>query len=117
MQPNPYEASHEPYTPLGSKQSLPVWRPSRGYVLLEVFWIALAIVMAGYVALFSLLRPLGPANYYELALVLLAFFGEFFVIPTALGGLLGRIGMGAGAVCGFVLFMAVAQHAYFHGHF
>jgi hypothetical protein len=100
---------------------------SRSYVLLEAFWIALAIAMTGYIAVWILLQPLvnnhvftaAENNFYSVFLVLLvlALFGELFVIPTALGGLFGRIGMGVGAVIGLVLLVFISQHAFFHGHF
>jgi hypothetical protein len=119
---NPYEASEHPDGPMEAKRQL-----SQGYVLLEAFWIALAIAMTGYIALGYLVLPLAndhvftaaESNIYSVAMVLavLAFFGDLFVIPTAFGGLFGRIGMGIGAFIGTLLLVFIAQHAFFHGHF
>ena len=120
MRLNPYEASEHPGVE-GKRQF------SRGYLLLKAFWIALAIALTGYIAVCYLLQPLvnnhvftaAENNFYSIFLVLLvlALFGEMFVIPTAIGGLIGRIGVGVGPAIGLVLLVFISQHAFFHGHF
>ena len=122
MEPNPYETSEHPSAPAEGRRQF-----SRSYILLELFWVSLAIAMTGYIALCYLLQPFANNHVFTaaennvatvmLVLLVLAFFGDLFVIPTAIGGLFGRIGMGIGAVGGFVLAVAVAQHALLHGHF
>jgi hypothetical protein len=51
---NSYEASELPSGPTGGKR-----RFLSGYISLEVFWISLAIVITGYIALCYLVLPLG----------------------------------------------------------
>jgi len=122
MEPNPHEPSEHRSGPVEGKR-----RFSRGYILLEAFWISLAIAMTGYIPLCYLLQPFADNHVLTaaennvaavmLVLLALAFFGDLFVIPTAIGGLFGRIGMGVGAAIGLALLVFVAQHASVHGHF
>lgn len=83
-------------------------RLSSGYIVLEVSLIAFAALSFAYLELIERLSwPHALTNLVALSMYL-AIFCVWVATPTALGGLFGRKGMVAGAVCGVLVFVVWA---------
>jgi hypothetical protein len=74
---------------------------SLGYLLLETFWIALAIGFTRYIVVMSRFE----LWHDEKVVMVLCYLGDILVIPTALGGLAGN--MKAGAKCALGILLAI----------
>ena len=80
---------------------------SLGYLMLEVFWVSLAIGPTRHIVLVGRLE-LMPDEKLVLGAAIIA---DILIIPIAISGLVGR--MRAGAVCGFALLILLGNWALF----
>ncbi len=80
---------------------------SLGYLMLEVFWISLAIGLTRHIVLVRRWELLPDEQMIFGA----AMIADILIIPIAIGGLVGS--MRAGGACGFALLILLAMWALF----